>query len=253
MQHFLRMSKKSCTFAACMKKYKAIFIDWDDTIGDWKGAESDALHEMFEKHHLSEFYPSPDEFIAVYEDFNRTMWELYGLGKVTKEYLARERFVHPLVYPLGIDHEKAPQPFISLADKMAEEFLALTSKYFRPLPGTVEVVHEVAKHYPLTLISNGFKEVQYYKIEHSGLKDCFKHVLISEEVGINKPLPGIYEEGLRRNGLQAEEVVMVGDSYFSDISGAKAAGIDQIWITDNPGEETATYIVPKLADILTIV
>ena len=182
-----------------MKKYKAIFIDWDDTIGDWKGAESDALHEMFEKHHLSEFYPSPDEFIAVYEDFNRTMWELYGMGKVTKEYLARERFVHPLVYPLGIDHEKAPQPFIALADKMAEEFLALTSKYFRPLPGTVEVVREVAKHYPLTLISNGFKEVQYYKIEHSGLKDCFKHVLISEEVGINKPLPGIYEEGLRRN------------------------------------------------------
>ena len=42
----------------------------------------------------------------------------------------------------------------------------------------------------------------------------------------------------------------IGDSYSSDIAGAKAAGIDQIWIHAGETSETATYIVPKLTDTL---
>ena len=87
----------------------------------------------------------------------------------------------------------------------------------------------------------------------------FTHLLISEEVGINKPQPGIFQIALERNGVTADEVVMVGDSYWSDIAGAKAAGIDQIWIKDDrvKGLEdeglTATYMISHLADVMKIV
>jgi putative hydrolase of the HAD superfamily len=84
------------------------------------------------------------------------------------------------------------------------------------------------------------------------LQDCFVQTLISEEVGINKPQPGIFHVALQMNGVTADEAVMIGDSYTSDIAGAKAAGIDQIWLHDGPAEETATYIVPRLADVLDI-
>ena len=52
---------------------------------------------------------------------------------------------------------------------------------------------------------------------------------------------------------------MIGDSYSSDIAGAKAAGIDQIWITNEGVKEltkegqTATFIVPQLSDVMKIV
>jgi FMN phosphatase YigB (HAD superfamily) len=47
---------------------------------------------------------------------------------------------------------------------------------------------------------------------------------------------------------------MIGDSYSSDILGAQTAGIDQIWLHDGPTlpTETATCIVPRLADVLEI-
>jgi FMN phosphatase YigB (HAD superfamily) len=49
-------------------------------------------------------------------------------------------------------------------------------------------------------------------------------------------------------------VVRSAESYSSGILGAQAAGIDQIWIHDGPTltTETATYIVPRLADVLEI-
>lgn len=97
--------------------------------------------------------------------------------------------------------------------------------------------------------------MQYYKFERAGLAPCFTHTLISEEVGINKPQPGIFEIALQRNGITADEALMIGDSYTSDIAGAKAAGIDQLWIKGDGlpvTEETATYIVPKITDIMNI-
>jgi FMN phosphatase YigB (HAD superfamily) len=79
---------------------------------------------------------------------------------------------------------------------------------------------------------------------------------LSEEVGCQKPNPRIFEEALRMNGLQAEDVVMIGDSWNSDIQGAINAGIDQIWIRKSkdpiPVEQSATYYVNTLDEIMDI-
>ena len=58
------------------------------------------------------------------------------------------------------------------------------------------------------------------------------------------------------NGLAAEEVVMIGDSWNSDIQGAINAGIDQIWIHKSkdplPEEQSATYLVQSLSEVMEI-
>lgn len=172
-----------------------------------------------------------------------------GRGEVTKDRLHLQRFLKPL---LVNDANSANDTMVKLAHEMGDEFLRLTNKYFCLMPYAEKVVKYMASKYPLTIISNGFKEVQYYKFEHSGLAKYFTHTLISEEVGINKPQPGIFEIALEHNGVTAEEALMIGDSYSSDIAGAKAAGIDQLWIHEGETEETATYIVPSLTDIMEI-
>ena len=120
------------------------------------------------------------------------------------------------------------------------------------MPDADRVVRYLASKYPLTIVSNGFKEVQYYKFEHSGLSDCLTHTLVSDEIGINKPQPEIFRIALERNGVKADEAIMIGDSYSSDIAGAKAAGIDQIWLHEGETSEAATFIVPRLTDIMNI-
>ena len=230
-----------------MKQYKAIFLDWDDTIGDWSSAARNALHDLYEHYHLDALYDTCEDFIEAYEPYNLQLWGMYGRGEVTKERLQFLRFYHP-IERLQVPDERIQE----MAHEMGDEFLSLTNKYFSVLPGADEVVRELAKHYPLTIISNGFKEVQYYKFAHSGLADCFVHKIISEEVGVNKPQPDIFRISLELNGVTADEAIMIGDRYSSDIQGARNANIDQIWLHEGETTETATFIVPKLKYVLPI-
>lgn len=129
----------------------------------------------------------------------------------------------------------------------------LTTLYFSPMPGAIEVVPELAKQYQLIILSNGFGEVQYEKIDRSGLREHFEDIVLSEEVMAKKPSKEIFEIALKRNGLEVKDCLMVGDSWFSDISGAKAIGMDQVWVhlpgsTKNEGEE-ATYEVDSLQEL----
>ena len=230
-----------------MKQYKAIFLDWDDTIGDWTNAEHKALQDIYATYHLDALYPAFEDYLNAYKPYNLELWGMYGQGKIAKEELHFLRFYRP-IERLAISDERIRE----LAREMGDEFLRLTNKYFSVLPGADEVVRKLAKKYPLTIISNGFKEVQYYKFAHSGLAECFAHTIISEEVGINKPQPEIFRIALELNHVTAKEAVMIGDSYSSDIQGAKNAGIDQIWLHEGETDETANHIVPQLKEVLTI-
>ena len=241
-----------------MKQYKAVFIDWDDTIGDFIGAAKLALQEMYDKYHLSDYFASLEEFVSLYKPHNIELWDKYGKDLVTKEYLSFDRFFFPLMHGSKAiqNSEFKIQNSSALAEQLSEDFLNMTTARFSLLEGAEELVRYLAKKYPLTVVTNGFVEVQYEKFDKSGLRDCFSHIVLSEEVGCQKPNPRIFEEALRMNGLQAEDVVMIGDSWSSDIKGAINAGIDQIWIRKSkdplPEGQSATYLVQSLSEVMEI-
>ena len=232
------------------KTYSTLFIDWDDTIGDFSGASARSLREMYFAFGLDRCYDSPEAFRAVYEPHNIELWERYGRDEVTKDYLEFDRFFYPLML--------APRPLpvaeaASLAPRMAAEHLRHTTEYFAPIPGAVETIQTLAKKYRIIVVSNGFESVQYVKIDRSGLRDCFADIVLSEQIGCQKPNPEFFRLALSRNHLRPDEVLMIGDSWYSDIFGAREAGIDQMWIigdgTKRREGQTATY---EVTDILAV-
>ena len=242
-----------------MKHYKAVFIDWDDTIGDFVGAAKLALQDMYEKYNLSEYFASFEEFFLLYKPHNIELWDKYGKDIVTKEYLSFDRFFFPLMHGSRVKGEKGKvkgENLCVLAEQLSEDFLNMTTARFSLLEGAEELVRYLAAKYPLTVVTNGFVEVQYEKFDKSGLRDCFAHIVLSEEVGCQKPNPRIFEEALRMNDLSAEDVVMIGDSWNSDIQGAINAGIDQIWIRKSKDPllegQSATYLVQSLSEVMEI-
>ena len=243
-----------------MKQYKAVLIDWDDTIGDFIGAAKLALQEMYDKYHLSDYFASHEEFVSLYKPHNIELWDKYGKDLVTKAFLRVDRFLWPLLHGSKVGERQEAtgerQELTTLAEQMSEDFLHLTTAHFSLLEGAEALVRYLAEKYPLTVVTNGFVEVQYEKFDKSGLRDCFAHIVLSEEVGCQKPNPRIYEEALRMNGVSAEEAVMIGDSWNSDIQGAINAGIDQIWIRKSqdslPNGQSATYIVKSLDEVMEI-
>lgn len=57
------------------------------------------------------------------------------------------------------------------------------------------------------------------------MEHLFNAVVVSAEVGAEKPNPVIFEAALERLGLSCDEVVHVGDDRRNDLWGARDAGI----------------------------
>ncbi len=81
------------------------------------------------------------------------------------------------------------------------------------------------------LITNGKSSTQNGKIEFLKLRGHFDHVIVSGDVGVDKPDPAIFDRCVRQMGIAPHEAVYVGDHAENDVRGATAAGLHAIWIS----------------------
>jgi putative hydrolase of the HAD superfamily len=90
---------------------------------------------------------------------------------------------------------------------------------------TLEKIHEAG--YKTGLISNTIFPGPYHEsdLDRFGLVQYLPFRIYSCEHGYRKPHRSIFEEGLRRIGLPAEETMYVGDRYFEDITGPQNVGM----------------------------
>lgn len=80
----------------------------------------------------------------------------------------------------------------------------------------------LAEDNQLAVVTNGGRDWQVGKLDHHGLTDLFDLVVASYEVGAHKPDSAPFDRV--RAELPADEYVMVGDEYESDVEGARGAG-----------------------------
>lgn len=214
-----------------MKKYKFLFIDLDDTLWDFHANAKSALHDVFMLQKLYERFDDFENFYEIYSKRNIELWTQYGQGLITKEYLTMERFLHPL-RKVGVDDGE-------LAVNMNAAFLQILGTKTQLIPNAKELLEFVTqKQIPITLISNGFKEVQHKKMSNSGIEHYFTHVVLSETAGALKPSPDIFNYALNLNNAAKEDVLMVGDSFEADIFGAISSEIDAVYFAP-------THVSPK--------
>lgn len=74
----------------------------------------------------------------------------------------------------------------------------------------------------LAIVTNGIRERQVGKLDHHGLTDLFDLFIASYEVGAHKPDSAPFDRV--REELPADEYVMVGNEYATDVEGARNAG-----------------------------
>ncbi|MDD4993639.1 MAG: YjjG family noncanonical pyrimidine nucleotidase [Paludibacter sp.] len=227
--------------------YKHVFIDLDDTLWDFHANARESLIEVFEQRKLEKYFDDFDHFFQIYAKRNLELWELYGKGEVSKDYLQLERFRHPLVQ-VGVNNDE-------LAEQIGTQFLDILPTKTILIPHAIELLEYLSPKYPLTIVSNGFVEVQYRKLRATNLEHYFSHVVLSEAAGALKPDKRIFEYALSLNNATAAETIMIGDSYEADIIGAQNAGIDQIFLDlghSKDKEIKTTFQINGLEEILSI-
>lgn len=74
------------------------------------------------------------------------------------------------------------------------------------------------------------------KLERMGLEDLFDLKYSSDDIGYLKPDIHCFSFLLEKLGLEAKDVLFVGDSYEKDIAGASGAGIDAVLVGESKEE-----------------
>lgn len=227
--------------------FKNLFIDLDDTLWDIHKNGKECLEEIYYDYGYRDFYPSFESYYSVYMPMNHHLWDLYRRGEITKEELTVERFLSP-VRAFGIDDPE-------YAKRLSEDFLERTTHKTLLIDGAIEMLEYLRPKYKMHILSNGFREVQFKKIENSGLKPYFDKVILSEDAESNKPHPNIFTYALKNTNSRRAQTVMIGDSWEADIVGAQQSRIAQIWFNPAglpPGEFEPTFEVRKLVEIKNI-
>ncbi|MFM2484573.1 YjjG family noncanonical pyrimidine nucleotidase [Celerinatantimonas yamalensis] len=228
-----------------MISYRHIFFDLDHTLWDFENNARHVLRQLYQQFlSMSQF--SEQRFIDVYEAVNQQLWIRFNQGEIDKHQLRAKRFDQTFT-ALGVD----PAQFSLSSQQFDEWFLEHCSQMSGVFPGCHQCLAQLHGHFQLHLITNGFSETQYNKLRSANLNSYFDRVFISDELGMHKPNPDIFEHAMVVVGATASECLMVGDSLEADIAGARGVGIDQVWFNpkSQASSEPMTYQIQQLSQL----
>lgn len=226
-----------------MKSYRHLFFDLDHTLWDFRTNSRAVLRALFEELELAEQgLPDADALIEVYEEINAGLWKRMEAGSIDKEVMRVLRFRNTFLR-FGVKNDK-------LARRMGDTYLDRTPLMNGLFPGTLELLHHLRPRYGMHIITNGFELTQATKLESSGLRPLFDHIITSEGAGAGKPDRRIFEKALRLAKAEAAECLMIGDSITADMMGARAAGMDQAhFAPEGEQDPEATYRIRRIDEL----
>jgi HAD superfamily hydrolase (TIGR01509 family) len=143
-------------------------------------------------------------------------------------YVGRLPSFADAAHELALRRAGAEGPIDETVRCLREEVIA--PRWHPPYPETSEVLHALRRRgYGLHVLSNHTDELPRI-LQSLGWSDVLASVTYSQELGVEKPDPRLFELAVRRSGYSASEVVHVGDLWDADYRGATRAGIPAIWL-----------------------
>lgn len=225
-------------------QYKCIFFDLDHTLWDYETNSRDTLQELFDTHRLQEKGVTDlESFHREFRRVNTALWDLYDHGKIGSEVIREQRFKQILDAFNAYDKK--------LSDEISTEYLYACPKKGNLMPHAHEILSYLKQYYKLSIITNGFEEIQNMKLTSGNLHQYFDHIITSQKAGHKKPSPQIFEYSLLQNEIVAHQAVMIGDNLLTDIAGARKASIAHVFYNPekNPHNEQVTLEIESLQQL----
>ena len=140
--------------------YTHIFFDLDRTLWDFEKNSHEVLTELHQKYDLiTKGITDSNYFIERYKFHNEKLWDLYRKDKIEKEKLRDERFRITLE-EFGLKDNK-------LAANLGNDYVEYCPKKTNLFPFVHSTLNYLKDRYSLHIITNGFEEVQYKKLDNS--------------------------------------------------------------------------------------
>lgn len=228
---------------------KAVFIDVDDTLLDFRLTMETIMKAGFEKYSLGEYRP---EMLDIAISTSVEVWRAYERGEIGYGEILSQRW-NRIFAKLGIDFD-------------GETF----EKFFRDyifdsailVDGAIELLEHLRGKYILCVASNGPNDQQMNRLKIAGMTEYFEHFFVSERLGAAKPSVEFFSRAIeelctdREERILPGEIMMIGDSLTSDMAGGIANGLVTCFFNKRGVSHTdgleVDYTVRSLKEILDI-
>ena len=167
-----------------------LLCDLDDTLFDHDRTTREALGRLRERHRVLARW-SLDELDVRHRVLLETLHVDVLAGRLTIDNARRERFARLL--------EQGEPGESSSAEHLAEDYRDAYAGQWYPVSGALELLQAVrgAGHRVVIVTNNGVAE-QQLKLARCGFEPWVDAMVTSEEAGVSKPTPMIFEQALAR-------------------------------------------------------
>ncbi len=222
------------------KQYRLILFDADGTLFDYEKAEDTALEAA-----LTDKAYRREEHRDIYRVINQELWELFEKGEIQASELRVERF-RRFLRVTGIPGDPV---------SISRQYLKYLAEGAYLYQGVEILLQELKRRYKIGLVTNGLKEVQRSRFAKTPIPQYMSCIIVSDEVGVQKPDPSIFLMALKEAGeTDPKATLVVGDSLTSDIQGGWNAGMDTCWFNQEGKKNTSsivpTYEIRELKELL---
>ena len=174
----------------------------------------DMANWLFENDHVS----SRQEFIATYKTIN------YGIRKSFISHTFGEFEFFEKTF------EKLAVSTISATDAL-EKYREILIQKIHPNPDIVETFAFIkAQNLKIALMSNERTSRVDAYLEKTKLRSNFDAIIVSEDIGIEKPELGFFEEALNHFNIKGSQMILFGDNEIAD-GASKQLGIFFVLVT----------------------
>ena len=217
-----------------------IFFDLDHTLWDFNENSRHAFSKIFK---IKKIDLELENFIKLYNTVNQKYWKLYRENLISHQYLRIKRLEESF-HLSGINLNSTD------LDEINNLYIRLLTSFNHLIPGTLSLIKFLKRNYRLSIITNGFEDIQQKKINNSGLKNYFDQIVTADKVGYKKPNPKIFKKALKKNNLDSSNCLMIGDTFEADILGALKINMQAIHFNSNNEKKLKLCpIVYRLIDI----
>lgn len=213
---------------------KYIYFDLDNTLLDHNKAESKSHEAIYNDFEVLRAV-SLNNWLTSYKSINHKLWIQYQDGEIGREQLQYSRF-NTTMAELGLEPDESEEIGLAYMNKYRN--------YWEWIDNAEETLKLISQNFDVGIITNGFKETQQMKFEKLALEKYTDQMIISEDLGVLKPHPKIFNHATELAGVSREEILYVGDSYSSDVIGGTNAGWKTAWYTGF-STETEAEIQPN--------
>ena len=165
---------------------KDVFFDLDHTLWDFDKNSELTFDGIFNRIHPEII---TKQFIEKYVPINQVCWKLYQYDKITHEELRYKRLKNSFdAINYAISDEEI--------DEISIDYIRFLPENNHLFDGAIELLEYLKPNYNLHIITNGFADVQFKKINNSKIANFFHTVTNSEMAGVKKPNPTIFDFAL---------------------------------------------------------